>query len=132
MDAKLQRDENLSWDQVWGVFDVDDHPNLEEALELATREDIQVAVSNPCFELWALLHFQDQHANIPRNKVRQALKTHLRDYEKELDFSALHGAYDVAVARAQGLEQTAKRIGEPGRNPTTGVFALTEAIRATQ
>lgn len=132
MEAKRQRDEYLAWDQVWGVFDVDDHPNMEEALELAKREDIQVAVSNPCFELWALLHFQDQQASIPRNKLRQALKIYLPEYEKALDFSALQGAYDAAVARAQALERTALRLGEPGRNPSTGIFTLTETIRAPQ
>ena len=34
-EAKRQRDENLRWDEVWGVFDVDEHPNLDKARQLA-------------------------------------------------------------------------------------------------
>ena len=56
-DAKGQRDENLRYDSVWAVFDVDAHPNLQQAIELADRHGIQIGLSNPCFELWALINF---------------------------------------------------------------------------
>src|SRR5271156_3507691 len=63
-DAKRGKDENLKFDVVWCVFDVDEHPYLAEAQQQARVNGIKVAVSNPCFELWALLHFQEQHAYI--------------------------------------------------------------------
>ena len=40
LEAKRQRDENLRWDQVWGVFDVDEHPNLDKAKALAAKHSI--------------------------------------------------------------------------------------------
>jgi hypothetical protein len=128
-EAKRQRDENLRFDEVWGVFDVDEHPRLGEAEQLAASKSIELAVSNPCFELWALLHFQDQHAHVERDKARAAVQTYLRDYDKELDFPKMHPGYSDAVRRAKELVNEAGRHQEPGRNPTTGVYRLTEAIR---
>lgn len=127
-EARRQRDENLSWDEVWGVFDVDEHPNLQVAVDLANSSGIKVAVSNPCFELWALLHFAEQRAHLTRHKARSALHKFLPKYDKELDFAALHPNYATALERAKSLDALALHHGEPGRNPSTGVYMLAERI----
>ena len=41
-------------DQVWAVFDRDDHPRFDEAIALCERHGIRVGRSNPCFELWLI------------------------------------------------------------------------------
>ena len=128
-DARRQRDENLRWDQVWAVFDMDDHPNVATAKQLALDNDIQLAISNPSFELWALLHFAEQRSHIERGKLRAALQQHLPDYDKELAFAKVHAGYDEAVRRAHALDDAATQAGRLGRNPTTGVYRLTEVIR---
>ena len=54
--------EEAEIDEFWCVFDVEwpiNHPYLEEAIDRARRDGIQIAVSNPCFELWLILHFRD-------------------------------------------------------------------------
>jgi hypothetical protein len=128
-EARRQRDDNLLWDEVWGVFDVDEHPNLEQACRLAVGSGILLAVSNPCFELWALLHFQDQRAHIERHRVRAELQQVMPGYDKDLDFERMHQGYDAAVRRAVDLVREAGHHGELMRNPTTGVVRLTESIR---
>lgn len=128
-EARRQRDENLLWDEVWGVFDVDEHPHIEAACRFAERNGILIAVSNPCFELWALLHFQDQRAHIERHRVRAALQQFMPGYDKDLDFVRMHPGYDAAVRRAVELAREAAHHGAPARNPTTGVVRLTESIR---
>jgi hypothetical protein len=128
-EARRQRDENLRWDQVWAVFDIDDHPNVTSAKQVAVDNDVALAVSNPCFELWALLHFSDQRAHIARDKLRSQLQRHLPDYDKELELEKLHAGYDEAVRRARQLDEDALRADRIGRNPTTGVYLLTEVIR---
>jgi len=128
-EARRQRDENLLWDQVWAVFDMDDHPNVADARQLAMTHDIRLAVSNPCFELWALLHFADQRAHVERGKLRAALQQHVPGYDKELPFAKLHAGYSEAVRRARELDDAAIQAGRPGRNPTTDVHFLTEIIR---
>ncbi|HWO18308.1 MAG TPA: RloB family protein [Kofleriaceae bacterium] len=130
-DAKAQKDENLRFDQVWCVFDVDEHPNLDEACACAEAASIQLAISSPCFELWALLHFQDQAEQIHRHDAQRALKAYLSNYEKALEFSRLSAGYDTAVTRATTLQEIASALSKPYRNPSTGVFLLTESIRRT-
>lgn len=48
------------FDQVWCVVDSDDF-DLEAAAALAAELDVRLAVSNPCFELWLLLHHAGLH-----------------------------------------------------------------------
>jgi hypothetical protein len=107
----------------------DDHPEVALAKQRAADHDILLAISNPCFELWAYLHFADQAAHIERGKLRAELRKHLPQYDKELELAKLHAGYDDAVRRAQALEVAADSAGRTGRNPTTGVYRLTEAIR---
>jgi hypothetical protein len=127
--ARRQRDENLRFDEVWCVFDVDEHPHLADARQQARDNQIQLAISNPCFELWALLHLQEQNAAIHRKKLRSAIKSYFPRYEKTLPFEELHQGYADAVARARRLEDRARRAGDSDRNPTTAVYRLTERIK---
>ncbi|CAM5376028.1 MULTISPECIES: RloB family protein [Streptomyces] len=55
--AGLKRDKDWNWPQVWVLFDRDDHQSIPEAMRLAEKEDIWIAYSHPCFELWRLLHY---------------------------------------------------------------------------
>lgn len=127
--AKAEHDANLKFDEVWAMFDVDEHPKLKEAIELADREGVKVAVSNPCFELWALLHFEDQRGHIERKKLRERLKRHMKGYDKELDFSKLRDTYEAALTRAKALHEAAKKSGQSRPNPSTDAYLLTETIR---
>ncbi len=127
--ANRAADDNLRFDSVWAVFDVDEHPNIDKARELARAKDVQLAISNPCFELWALLHFEDHRAHIERSALASRLRRHCAGYDKFLPFAKLQPSYDVAVARAQSLRKEAEEHGRAGRNPTTDVFELTELIR---
>jgi hypothetical protein len=131
-EASRQRDENLCFDEAWAVFDVDDHPKIPEAIELASKNGVEVAISNPNFELWALLHFEDCHAATTRIDVVRRLKVHLPNYEKELPYEKLSPSYLDAVSRAANLENESQQHSSPRRNPTTGIYKLTERIRSQQ
>lgn len=44
--------------EIWCVFDRDRHPSYQEAFELASHNRrIRLCWSNPCIELWFLMHF---------------------------------------------------------------------------
>ncbi|MFB1486562.1 MULTISPECIES: hypothetical protein [unclassified Thiocapsa] len=49
-------------------------------------------------------------------------------YDKHLDFMHLSTGIADAARRARRLDDEAKEEGEPGRNPSTGVYRLTESI----
>lgn len=123
-EATRAGDPNLAYDEVWCVFDVDEHHYLSEAREQARVNGVALAVSNPCFELWALLHFQDQTAHLSRESARAILKTHLPRYDKVLPYQELHTRRGEAVGRAESLDLRCERDGEPCKNPSTGVYRL--------
>ena len=127
-DAKRRADDNLKYDEVWCVFDVDDHRLIVEAKEQAKANGVEVAISNPCFELWALLHFQDQRADIERGKVQHLCATCMPGYEKKLDYEALRPKYSDALKRAEDLEKWHDSRGTVGANPSTPVHRLVQRI----
>ncbi len=128
-EARRRQDENLRFDEVWCVVDVDEHERLPDALLLAERSDISVAVSNPCFELWILLHFADQHGFLTAHEASRRLRSHIDGYEKHLDCTVLAGKYSTALARARSLAEMHERNGSvSGSNPSTGVWRLIEAL----
>jgi hypothetical protein len=127
-EAKSQKDENLKFDEVWCVFDIDQHPNIPEAVQTAHSNGLCLAISNPCFELWLWLHFAPQPGLQDRHKLQSMLQKHIPGYDKAVDFSKLSQGYKIAVSRAAKLEEEARKDGEDGRNPTTGVWRLTESI----
>jgi hypothetical protein len=127
--AIRERDENLAFDSVWCVFDIDEHPHVPDAKQMARDNGIDLAISNPCVELWLLLHFRDYPGMQDRNKIKMLLKSHVFDYDKHVEFARYATGYLQAVIRAKRMDQSAEVDGESGRNPTTGVYKLTELIR---
>ena len=52
----------IGYDQLWCVLDVDEYTDHDKAVRLAKSCRViptHVVISNPCFELWLLLHFKD-------------------------------------------------------------------------
>ena len=127
-EATRERDENLRFDAIWCAFDVDQHPHLKTAIEEARLAAVEVAVSNACFELWLLLHFRDNPCARLGKELAQLLRGFVPGYEKGVDFARFESGYADAVKRAQRLANAANEAGESFRNPTTGVWRLTEAL----
>ena len=83
-----------AFEQVFVVFDRDDHITYHQALSKAAalngklRNDLkqpvsfQAIASVPCFELWLLLHFEDVLAPLHHDVVYQRLRQYLLDYDK--------------------------------------------------
>jgi hypothetical protein len=127
------------WERVFAVIDRDDHAHYNEALRLAVELDgthrndernpiaFKAIPSNPCFELWLLLHFQRSDAHIHRDDVMRRLRAHINGYEKGRAgaFAATLEALDVAYANAERLRA---RGEQPGQNPSTDVDTLVRLL----
>lgn len=124
--ARLLRTKGSKPDAVWVVCDGDEHADLDRAIALAAKSGVEMAISNPCFELWLLLHFQDHTARISVSDCSRLLKNHLPRYDKHVDFAGdFAGRLDAAVARAAQLDRNCS--ADPRTelaNPMTGVFRL--------
>jgi RloB-like protein len=126
--ARKQADDNLLFNEVWCVFDVDQHARLPDAIQKAAASSIDLAVSNPCFELWLLIHFREQWAYITGSAAQSAVRRFIRGYGKIVDYSLLVGKGDVAISRAQKLALRAEEADDKIGNPSTGVWRLVSEL----
>ena len=120
-------------DQVWAVFDRDEHPEFEQAVLMCEHSGIRVARSNPCFELRLILHDRDYNRPNRRQQVQADLKVLRAEYDPK---GAKIPDCDELVRRVQNAEQRAtaqlqarELDGNPHGNPSTTVGTLTRAIR---
>ena len=69
-----RRRDGRTFDEIWCVFDYDAHfqhpSSLLTLLNHASSHDINVAVSNPCFELWLVLHCQAVTSPVHRHAIQ--------------------------------------------------------------
>ena len=86
--ARKEADDNLRFDFVWCVFDSDDHPGIPAAKQQARDNGINLAISNPCFEIWILLHFQDHRSHVQRQTLRGMCRKSLPAYVKGVRVAA--------------------------------------------
>jgi hypothetical protein len=124
-----------AYDEYWCVFDVDEHPHLDQALELAGRSGISVALSNPCIELWFLLHFEDQWAEIHRHDAQRRSSVLLACGKAPTPaaLAELVSRYEDARRRAQALDKKHDGDGSPPRsNPSSGTWQLIDQIKGGQ
>lgn len=119
-----------AFEQIWCVFDIDEHPKIPDAIQQAQAHGVSLAVSNPCFELFVLLHFQDRTAPIHRHKAQSLCRKHMPGYQKNLAFDKLAPLTGDALGRAAALDERHHRNGNSGANPSTGVHRLVSRIRA--
>lgn len=121
-------------DQVWAVFDRDEHPNVPDALQKCDGGNVGTAFSNPCFELWLILHIQEFDKPDDRHQVQKALTKICESYDhnnrKTADCDKLVSVVEVAESRAEKQLSRRNEEGEPISPPFTTVFKLTRAMRA--
>ncbi|MCA8267830.1 RloB family protein [Burkholderia vietnamiensis] len=118
--------------RVWAIFDRDAHPEVPEALQLARSNGVDVAFSDPCFELWPLLHVNDYGAQFDRHKVQALLHDLMPSYHHDkspvVDFDAIKNNFPDAYRRANALNKSRSDEGIPDGCPSTTVGVLVKKI----
>ena len=109
-------------DRVFLMYDLDVDGMLEHLLKIPNAE---LLVSNPCIELWFLLHYQEQKVEITSGKCIQKLHKVTKGYRKgglsEEEKKVLAENRELAVERAKKLAEY--------HNPSTTVFKLLEKLK---
>lgn len=120
-------------DQVWAVFDRDEHEHFNKAVALCEQHGVQVGRSNPCFEIWLILHFEEFDRQDDRHQVCRHLRSIHPEYDpngaKTCDWAHLIEAIAAAERRAQVQLVRREQEGFPFGTPSTTVGVLTQAIR---
>lgn len=126
--TKVWERDRDGFDEVWCVFDVDEFgADVDAAVVAARRADVSLAISNPCFEFWLILHFKDHCAWLRDfHAAKAALCRHVRDYDKtKLTFDAFAPGIPDAIDRARKLTDSGKDHHD---NPSTTMWRLAEII----
>ena len=120
-------------DQVWVVMDRDDHPDFDNAIAMCQAGGVRVARSNPCFELWLVLHLEDFDKPISSTDIQARLHHLLPQYHHRQspspNFEPLLENAPEAEQRAARQLQARVAEQDPFGNPSTTVGCLTHAIR---
>jgi hypothetical protein len=106
---KQEHDLNAQQDTLWLMVDVDHHraKELSAVCQEALQKGFQLAVSNPCFELWLLLHHIEAIAEDKDcETVEKRLRAHLGGYNKiNLQIEQFRLFIAEAIRRAKALHQ---------------------------
>ena len=109
------------------MYDMD-VPSINEKILSCNAEK---QLSNPCFEIWLLLHAKEQKTAITTDALIKELKksaTVWKNYAKS-DFTNTQEAFlksntDTATSRAKKLKEL--------QNPSTGVYKLIELLKRNE
>jgi hypothetical protein len=111
------------YDQAWAVCDVDEYDTVIASTE-AERLAVSLLWSNPCFEVWLILHKAPCSAHIEDGRrAEKRLCQEVPDWDKtKLNFDVFRPGIGDAVRRA-------KDLGDPPHaNPSTALWRLIEAL----
>jgi hypothetical protein len=141
-DNVRQRRQIQSGDEFWVFLDTDHHirdthlPGTLDALRTAAQAGFEIAVSNPCFELWLLLH----HADVAFGAVFancSVVEQRLRDVFAEYNKTSIKvGQFPLArvpdaIRRARALEASPDQPSGPWPEQAgMRVYRLLERVMA--
>jgi hypothetical protein len=120
------------YDEVWCVFDREtpgDRPEFDSAIQHANEARLRLAPSNPCFEYWILLHFEQTTAPFHNcfELLKRLKKHHIPNYSKGMNcFGHIEEHTKTAIKNAE----TAVKINasEAYPNPCTHIHLLVKSM----
>jgi RloB-like protein len=124
-------------DSAWAVFDGDEHmvgnlDNWRKALTLAESKKINLAITNPSFEFWYLIHFQNAFAPMTAKAALRQLQQagNLPNYTKSQTLfpDPLLTRTPAAIDRAEKIAQQIQRDGLD-RYANPGCSRLPELVK---
>ena len=131
--SRRKKDSYEERDEVWAIFDRDEHPRFKEAVMKCEEQNVGVGRSNPCFELWLILHVQDYDKPNDRHAMQKLLAQLRPEYDpkgaKKPNCADLVKRVEEAEQRGERGLQNRESGGAPYDNPSTTVGRLTRAIR---
>ncbi len=118
------------FNQVWCVFDFDQHTTYTAAIAEAKKNGLRVASSVPCFEYWYLLHFYYTTKSFADcEQVIREVAGHLPGYAKsQAPLEQLFPRLDTACSNAAKLRKHNEAVGST--RPATDVDLLVSAMQA--
>lgn len=141
--AEQKACEEKKWDEVYCIFDRDDHVYYQTAIQKAKTLDGKIRPTDPiaasarfiaipsipCFELWYLIHFISITKVLHRDNVYKQLKANFSGYEKGSPgmFAKTYLRLSCAYANAENERKRKEQSGND--NPSTDVDILVKRLQ---
>jgi hypothetical protein len=124
----------VEYEKVYCVMDVDKHESLLRAIDKAGANEMEVVLSNPCFEYWYILHFIKTGKSFhDGGEVVSELKKYYNAYTKsdEAIFGIIYPQTAKAIRCAKQVlrEQHQNSKDLTKCNPATHVYKVVEFLR---
>jgi len=126
-----------SGDIIWCVFDMNGNTDtsIKEAVQKAGKK-INIALSNPCFELWFILHYDYSTAPLHTKEAISKIKEYIPKYKKNCDvintLTSVTNSLPTAIKNAKLLESyhitAGNELFSTSSNPSTQVFKILELL----
>jgi hypothetical protein len=138
--AKTQASLQPQYGEMWIIFDRDQVKNFDEIIRQAEKENISVAWSNPCIEIWFSAYFDDMFScndsvsccntfsTIFERKTKQKYyKSDVKIYDKLCKYGNERQA--IFISKKKLKEQSDLNNMPSKMYPTTTVHLLVEEIK---
>lgn len=117
-------------DRDYFMYDADVPYMLERLMMLSQRFNAVPVISNPCIELWFLLHFAEHLGSINSKDCERLLRDKYARYKKGRIDDRLAALFDLR--EGQALARARRMTSGPYTNPSTQIYRLIEDLnRAT-
>lgn len=118
------------------MVDRDEHPHIPTAKDKARQANILFIMSNPCIEIWALWHIQEQSGEIHRHDLQHLLKEQMPGYDHQnkayfnYNLMADNDKYETAKKRAISLEKRHYTADTKflDQNPSSNIYKVLDKI----
>lgn len=132
-DIRDGRTNHPLFEAVWCVFDVENpHINqtINRAVQFADQNEYQLAISNPAFEFWYILHFErTTRPFADGDELKEYLKRHIPGYHSAMQvFDSLMPSMRTALHYARSILENYPRGEQRFPNPSTRVHLLVEEM----
>lgn len=121
------------------IFDCDDPPNIQNVINdmVSSSNEYSLLASNPCFEIWLLMYFENIDIRLTNKQIYKKLKPHLNNDYKKADSGVIReiintGSVEEAIKNAYELHEKYKLENKSilkdikEMNPYTNVHKLIE------
>jgi len=121
---KLRNSPRHEKDQIFLMYDIDVVGFHAKLLEIQKNLDSELLLSNPCFELWYILHYCSQPSEISTEHCLRRINALCSNYLKGSISSKLKEKLDIKV---QDAIKRAKKL-ELHKNPSTNIYKFIEKL----
>jgi len=118
--SNINSSEKHEKDRVFRMYAIDVEGFLEKLQEISKHVNCDLLISNPCIELWFLLHYINQNSEISSNNCIQKIETFISGYKKGTICNKLKKKLDENGAEAKKRASKLTSF----KNPSTTIYQL--------